>query len=88
MYEYDSGHFYAAYELYLSAACYNAAHSLAILELAPDAIIRRDWELLGRLFSPFNSTGRRDKIERWFVRGQVNLCLSFLLKLTNFTTTK
>ncbi|KAH9478612.1 Nuclear pore complex protein Nup98-Nup96 [Psilocybe cubensis] len=73
MYEYDSGKFYSAYEFYISAECYNTAHDLALLELAPDAIIRKDWELLGRLFSPFNSAGRRDKIDGWFVKGQVLL---------------
>lgn len=71
MYEYDSGRFYSAYEFYISAECYNTAHILALLELAPDAVIRKDWELLGRLFSPFNGAGRRDKIDGWFVKGQV-----------------
>lgn len=50
---------------------YNAAHNLAILELAPDAIIRQDLELLRSLFIRFDSDGKRDKIEHWFVRGKV-----------------
>ena len=50
---------------------YNAAHNLAILELAPDAIIRQDLELLRSLFIRFDSDGKRDKIEQWFVRGKV-----------------
>jgi nuclear pore complex protein Nup98-Nup96 len=71
MYELDSGNIYAAYELYLSAKSYNQAHNLAQLELAPDAIIRKDLELLRNLFKPFDADGRRDKIESWFVRGKV-----------------
>lgn len=50
---------------------YNAAHNLAVLELAPDAIIRQDLELLRSLFIRFDSDGKRDKIEQWFVRGKV-----------------
>ena len=50
---------------------YNAAHNLAILELAPDAIIRQDLELLRTLFIRFDGDGKRDKIEHWFVRGKV-----------------
>jgi len=71
MYELDSGNIYAAYELYLSAKSYNQAHTLAQLELAPDAIIRKDLELLRNLFKPFDADGKRDKIEGWFVRGKV-----------------
>lgn len=71
MYELDCGHVFAAYELYISAQLYNSAHNLALLELAPDAVIRKDLELLRSLFSPFDSDGRRDKIEGWFVRGKV-----------------
>jgi hypothetical protein len=71
MYELDSGHVFAAYELYISAQLYNSAHNLALLELAPDAVIRKDLELLRSLFTPFDSDGRRDKIEGWFVRGKV-----------------
>lgn len=67
----DDGDIFSAYELYLSAQMYNSAHNLAILELAPDAIIRKDLELLSTLFSRFDSDGRRDKIEHWFIRGKV-----------------
>ena len=55
----------------MSAQMYNFAHNLAILELAPDAIIRKDLELLRSLFIRFDSEGKRDKIELWFVRGKV-----------------
>ncbi|CAA7267293.1 unnamed protein product [Cyclocybe aegerita] len=73
MYELDCGNVYGAYELYLSAQNWNAAHNLAVLELAPDAIIRKDFDLLRNLFAPFTSASRRDKIEQWSVRGQVVL---------------
>jgi nuclear pore complex protein Nup98-Nup96 len=71
MYELDSGNIYAAYELYLSAKSYNLAHNLAQLELAPDAIIRKDLDLLHNLFKPFDADGKRDKVTGWFVRGKV-----------------
>lgn len=71
-YELDSGNIYAAYELYLSAHAYNTAHDIAVVELAPDAIIRKDLELLRRLFHVFDSDGKRDKITGWFVKGKVN----------------
>ncbi|KAF8814679.1 hypothetical protein BYT27DRAFT_7081395 [Phlegmacium glaucopus] len=69
----DDGNIFSAYELYLSAQMYNSAHNLAILELAPDAIIRKDLELLRNLFTRFDSDGKKDKIEHWFVRGKVLL---------------
>ena len=71
MHALDERNIFSAYELYLSAQMYNTAHNLAILELAPDAIIRQDLELLRSLFIRFDSDGKRDKIEQWFVRGKV-----------------
>lgn len=73
MYEHDCGNEYAAYELYITAQQYNAAHNIAVLELAPDAIIRKDYELLFNLFNPLATPGRREKIDGWFVRGQIFL---------------
>lgn len=73
MYEIDCGNLYTAYEFYITAQQYNAAHNIAVLELAPDAVIRKDLELLSNLFTPLASTGRREKIDGWFVRGQVFL---------------
>lgn len=81
----DDGDIFSAYELYLSAQMYNAAHNLAILELAPDAIIRQDLELLHSLFIRFDGDGKRDKIEHWFVRGKVRFhhscCFAVFLNL-------
>ncbi|KAF9051437.1 nuclear protein 96-domain-containing protein [Panaeolus papilionaceus] len=73
MYQLDCGNVYAAYELYLTAQLYNSAHNIALYDLAPDAIIRKDLELLRSLFAPFDLDGRRDKIESWFVRGKIYL---------------
>lgn len=67
----DEKNIYEAYELYLSAQLWNSAHDLAVLELAPDAILRRDIPLLQELFEPFDLEGRRDKVEGWYVRGKV-----------------
>ena len=71
MYALNQGDIFRAYELYTSAGLYNLAHDLAVLELAPDAVIRRDLDLLKTLFVPFDKDGRRDKIDGWFVRGKV-----------------
>ncbi|KAG5649895.1 hypothetical protein H0H81_001566, partial [Sphagnurus paluster] len=65
----DKGEIYEAYELFLEAGLYNAAHDLAVLELAPDAIIRHDLELLKNLFVKF--IGRQ--VDAWHVRGKVFL---------------
>lgn len=60
---------FTAYELFLSAGLYNHAHDLAVLELAPDAVIRKDLELLKELFSRFS--GR--PVDSWHVRGKAFL---------------
>ncbi|EIW55247.1 uncharacterized protein TRAVEDRAFT_130647 [Trametes versicolor FP-101664 SS1] len=65
----DSGKVYEAYELYLSAGLYNAAHDIAVLELAPDAVIRDDLALLRELFDVFD--GR--PVNGWNERGKVFL---------------
>jgi nuclear pore complex protein Nup98-Nup96 len=60
---------YQAYELYLTAQLYNAAHELAVMELAPDAIIRKDLDLLRDIFERLNSK----KVDNWSMRGKVRL---------------
>ena len=64
----DCGKVYEAYELFLSAGSYNLAHDLAVLELAPEAILRRDFELLKSLFTRF--VGR--PVEGWHLHGKVS----------------
>lgn len=78
MYALDCGDVYGAYELYLAAGMYNAAHDLAVLELAPDAVIRADLELLKSLFEQFLD----HPVDDWHVRGKVsNLYTSICQKI-------
>ena len=64
----DCGKLYEAYELYLAAGMYDAAHDIAVLELAPDAVIRQDLMLLRELFEVFD--GR--PVNGWTIRGKVS----------------
>lgn len=66
---YDNGRLYDAYELYYSAAAYTAAHDIAVVDLAPDAIIRKDLELLRDLFVRFEGK----PVSGWHVRGKLFL---------------
>ncbi|KAK7033646.1 hypothetical protein VNI00_012646 [Paramarasmius palmivorus] len=63
--------FYDAYELYLQAGSFNQAHDLAVLELAPDVVIRRDLEMLKEIFERFTGDGK--SVEGWTLRGKVFL---------------
>ena len=67
IYALDSGNVYDAYELYLKAGLYDAAHNIAVLELAPDTVIRQDLILLRELLEPFE--GR--PVSGWNERGKV-----------------
>ncbi|OCH85762.1 hypothetical protein OBBRIDRAFT_739307 [Obba rivulosa] len=64
-----SGDVFEAYELYLAAGLYVAAHDLAVQELAPDAVIRQDLTLLKELFSRFHS----HRVDTWDKGGEVFL---------------
>lgn len=71
-YALDQGDIYSAYELYLSAGLYNPAHDLAVLELSPDAVVRRDLDLLKTLFERFEpAVSQGQAIDGWHVRGKV-----------------
>lgn len=67
IYALNNGEVYRAYELYLSAGLYNLAHDLAVLELAPDAVIHRDLDLLKELFERFVG----HQVDDWHTRGKV-----------------
>ncbi|KAJ7074900.1 nuclear protein 96-domain-containing protein [Mycena belliarum] len=69
IYALNCGEDFEAYELYLSAGLYNAAHDIAVSKLAPDAVIRRDLTLLTSLFSRFNDR----PVDGWHVRGKLFL---------------
>lgn len=67
VYALNEGEVYRAYELYLTAGLFTPAHDLAVLELAPDAIIHRDLELLEEIFQRFVG----HPVEDWHARGKV-----------------
>ncbi|KAF9066758.1 nuclear protein 96-domain-containing protein [Rhodocollybia butyracea] len=67
---------YTAYELFLAAGNLDRAHDIAVLSLAPDAVLRNDYELLKELFSPFipfSGDPDRGRVEGWYVRGKTFL---------------
>ncbi|KAG6888282.1 hypothetical protein C0995_009396 [Termitomyces sp. Mi166 len=68
-YALDNGDIFDAYELFLQAELYDTAHDLAVVELAPDAILRRDLELLQNLFTVFV----KHPVNGWHVRGKIFL---------------
>ena len=65
----NDGEIFRAYELYLSAGLYNQAHQLAAHDLAPEAVIKGDLELLKELFRKFKG----HPVENWQIRGKVSL---------------
>ncbi|KAG2041250.1 nuclear protein 96-domain-containing protein [Suillus americanus] len=61
------GKVFEAYQLYLNAGLYQQAHDLAVVELAPEAVIRQDLDLLISLFERIaNQT-----VDGWHTRGKV-----------------
>ncbi|KAG1786824.1 nuclear protein 96-domain-containing protein [Suillus plorans] len=61
------GKVFEAYQLYLNAGLYQQAHDLAVVELAPEAVIRQDLDLLVSLFERIaNQT-----VDGWHTRGKV-----------------
>ncbi|KAG6889187.1 hypothetical protein C0992_006104 [Termitomyces sp. T32_za158] len=65
----DKRDIFDAYELFLQAELYDAAHDLALVELAPDAILRQDFGLLQNLFAVFSN----HPVVGWHVRGKIVL---------------
>jgi nuclear pore complex protein Nup98-Nup96 len=70
IYAFSKGNVWEAYELYMAAELFNPAHELAVLELAPDAVIRQDFELLKSLFAGIAG----HSVDGWHVRGKVSRC--------------
>ncbi|KAK0458108.1 nuclear protein 96-domain-containing protein [Desarmillaria tabescens] len=58
---------FEAFELYLSARLYNPAHDIAVAELAPEAVLRKDLELLKTIFGRF----RGHAVDGWSIRGKL-----------------
>ncbi|TFK73374.1 hypothetical protein BDN72DRAFT_814625 [Pluteus cervinus] len=69
VYAFNAGDVFTAYELYLTAGLDNAAHDVAVSELAPDAILRQDFDLLKFLFEKFETR----PVDGWHVRGKIFL---------------
>ncbi|KAF8895957.1 nuclear protein 96-domain-containing protein [Mucidula mucida] len=57
-----------AYKLYLDARMWAPAHDIAVRELAPEAVIRRDINTLRELFSQFPA---HERVEGWSIRGKL-----------------
>ncbi|KAI0792317.1 nuclear protein 96-domain-containing protein [Abortiporus biennis] len=62
---------YNAYEHYIAAGMFSAAHELAVLKLAPDAVIREDLSLLKDLFQKI--ANHSVEVDGWNVRGKAFL---------------
>lgn len=69
IYAFSQNRVYEAFDLYVSAGLWNSAHDLAVLELAPDAVIRQDHELLRTIFGRLSG----HSIDGWHLRGKTFL---------------
>jgi len=69
LYAISQGKIFEAYELYMTAGLYQSAHDLAVVELAPEAVIRQDFELLTSLFERMVS----QSIDGWHLKGKAYL---------------
>ncbi|KAF8137470.1 nuclear protein 96-domain-containing protein [Boletus edulis] len=65
----SQGRVFDAYELYMAAGLYQSAHDLAVVELAPEAVIRQDLDLLTSLFERMAS----QTIDGWHLKGKAYL---------------
>jgi len=69
IYAFSQNRVYEAFDLYVTAKLWNAAHDLAVLELAPDAVVRQDHELLQTIFGRLSG----HPIDSWHLRGKTFL---------------
>jgi nuclear pore complex protein Nup98-Nup96 len=69
IYALNRGDVFEAYQLYLQAGLHSAAHELAVYELAPEAVIRDDLELIQTLFRRLIG----HSVDEWHVRGKAFL---------------
>lgn len=67
IYAFSQNRVYEAFDLYTSAGLWGAAHDIAILDLAPDAVVRQDHELLRNIFTRFSG----HPTDGWHLRGKV-----------------
>lgn len=73
LYAVHQGNVFEAYELYMAAGLHQAAHDLAVAELAPEAVIRQDFEFLVTLFERMSS----QTIDNWHFKGKVTLSFTW-----------
>ncbi|KIK96637.1 hypothetical protein PAXRUDRAFT_825734 [Paxillus rubicundulus Ve08.2h10] len=66
IYAIRQGNVFDAYQLYMDAGLYQSAHDLAVVELAPEAVIRQDFELLASLLERMAS----QSIDGWHLKGK------------------
>ena len=66
LYAISQGKVFEAYELYMAAGLYQSAHDLAVVELAPEAVIRQDFDLLTSLFERMAN----QSIDGWYLKGK------------------
>lgn len=62
-----NGDIWAEYQLLILAEQFGSAHEIAVLELAPEAILRNDMLLLRKLFEPFEP----NQVAEWDAGGKV-----------------
>lgn len=68
--------FYDAFEGFLQAGMNHQAHDIAVLEIAPDVVIRRDLDVLKNVFKRFTASDVV-AVEAWSLRGKV-ICYQIL----------
>lgn len=91
LYAISQGKVFEAYELYMAAGLYQSAHDLAVVELAPEAVIRQDLVFLTSLFERMTSY----PIDGWHLKGKArppllldrSLLLTFALRPIWITST-
>jgi nuclear pore complex protein Nup98-Nup96 len=67
---------YQAYEEFLKADDQLFAHDIAVFELAPEVVVRGDFDFMIKLFEPLDST--RIPVQQWEEGGKVATCLLLL----------
>lgn len=64
---------YEAYEQFLKAGDQLFAHDIAVFELAPEVVVREDFDFMIKLFESLDSS--RIPVQQWEEGGKVRTCL-------------
>lgn len=70
------GRQYQAYEEFVKADDQVFAHDIAVFELAPEIVIRENFDFMTKLFEPLDPS--RIPVEQWEDGGKVSACLTIL----------